>query len=660
MKLISCIKKNIKILLRSKGSALIVLLAPLIIVFIIGLGFMDNTEVKLNIGIHTKEQTELTQRYITAFNTTENNIIIYEQEEQCRNAIRDGVTVMCVIFSEDFEIRDGAKNELTFIVDESRINLVDKLISSFSTSLGTETSDISQEIAQQLLQIIEQTNTNAKESLTLIITNRAQQTNMNQELQSAKTTVTGIDTTKENINTRTIENKISDAESAVIKLRQDSQKLIDEAKKILIEVTDPEDLNESINKLQTTITTGNAINKVEDVSKAIKAMSTSINKITERLEKADTAKTNTANNLNKIQTSIETLIKNTEDIKIKQEQIINQIESFELRSARSITSPVNTKVESISTTNNRLTYSFSYLLTLAILFTALMLSSTLVYMEKDSKAYFRNFTTPTTQKYFIKINYLTSLIIIIIQTLFVLAIAHFALSVPILTNIEVTSVILLLGITFFITLGIVIGIISTTSEAVTMSTIVLGSVFLFLSNLILPLETLAPTISKIAGYNPFVIMSESIRKAMLFQSTFTQLQQELILLAGYTIIMITIMIIINKFGLKHFLATRRHKKNLLITEPEHLTLNIKNTQKKIKNIQELTDTLKTITEEEYQEIIKEQNPITQWLKETLRKKMLARRIKNKKLPEVIKKLEKHQKKKTNKNINSQKNNSLNN
>lgn len=124
--------------------------------------------------------------------------------------------------------------------------------------------------------------------------------------------------------------------------------------------------------------------------------------------------------------------------------------------------------------------------------------------------------------------------------------------------------------------------------------------------------------------------------------------------------MITIMIIINKFGLKHFLATRRHKKNLLITEPEHLTLNIKNTQKKIKNIQELTDTLKTITEEEYQEIIKEQNPITQWLKETLRKKMLARRIKNKKLPEVIKKLEKHQKKKTNKNINSQKNNSLNN
>jgi ABC-type multidrug transport system permease subunit len=138
--------------------------------------------------------------------------------------------------------------------------------------------------------------------------------------------------------------------------------------------------------------------------------------------------------LNTLQESLSTLTKNTDEIKIKQEQILQEIESFELRSARSITNPINTRTESVASTSNRLTYSFSYLLTLAILFIGLMLSSTLVYMEKDSKSFFRNFTTPTTQRYFAFINYLTALIIIIIQTLLILAIAHFTLSVPILTN----------------------------------------------------------------------------------------------------------------------------------------------------------------------------------------------------------------------------------
>jgi hypothetical protein len=150
MKLIRSIRKNFKILARSKGSALVVLLAPLLIVFIIGLGFMDNTELKLNIGVHEKQPTLLTSRYIESFSASDYNTIKYETEQQCISSIRDGVTVLCAVFSEDFEIRDGAKNELTFYVDESRMNLVDRLISSFSTTMGVESSDISEELAEQL------------------------------------------------------------------------------------------------------------------------------------------------------------------------------------------------------------------------------------------------------------------------------------------------------------------------------------------------------------------------------------------------------------------------------------------------------------------------------------------------------------------------------
>jgi hypothetical protein len=225
--------------------------------------------------------------------------------------------------------------------------------------------------------------------------------------------------------------------------------------------------------------------------------------------------------------------------------------------------------------------------------------------------------------------------------------------VPILSNALVTSTILFIGITLFIILGLFIGTISTTSEAVTMSNIVIGSVFLFLSNLILPLETLSPVIAKIASFNPYVIVSEGIRKAMLFNAGFEQIIPDIMMLISYIAILVTFMIIINQLGFKHFLATRRHKKNLLVTEPEHLIIEINNDVKIIKNIPDLIKTLKEMKEKEYEEITKKDNSIREWLKNTLNKRMLAIRIKNKKLEGAIEVLEKYQNKKDKK---EQKNN----
>ena len=644
MKLIRCIKKNLKVLARSKGSALVVLLAPLIIVFIIGLGFMEDPDVKLNIGIHTAEPSNLTNRYIESFNTTQHNIIMYDNKEDCMNSISEGNTVMCAIFSENFELKDDAKNELTFYVDESRMNLVDKLISSFSTTLGTETSEISEELAQELLRIIDKTHDDTTKSLALTINNRAQTNIIKQETKTTKDSMDGIDTTVETINTRTLENKARDIEDDFSELRRKARDIIRLAEGINFQGENETKLEEEIEKLDEIIDESNALSNLDDLQDSLSTISSRITRMTDRLESVGEAKEEITTNINKIQTAITTLDENTEKIKTKKEEIIHAIESFELRTARTITNPVNTETKSVATEESRLTYSFSYLLTLAILFIGIMLSSTLVYMEKDSKAFFRNFTTPTTQKYFTLINYLTSLIIITLQTIIILIIAYYTLNVPILNNALITATILLLGITFFIVLGILIGLLATTSEAVTMSTIVIGSIFLFLSNLILPLETLSPIISQIANYNPYVIVSEGIRKAMLFDITIQQAQTELILLSIYTIIITIIMILVNNLGIKHYLATRRHRKNLIITQPENLTLELKGHKKKIKNIPELIKELKEIKQDEYQELIKDENPISEWLRNNLEKKMLARRIRKKKLKDTIKILEKHQEK----------------
>ncbi|MFP4567645.1 MAG: ABC transporter permease [Candidatus Woesearchaeota archaeon] len=644
MKLIRCLKKNMKILARSKGSALVVLLAPLIIVFIIGLGFMEDVDQKLNIGVHTKESSTLADRYIQSFNTTEHNIIIYDSEKLCASSIEEGITVLCAVFSEDFEIRDGAKNELIFYVDESRMNLVDRLISSFSTSLGTESSEISEELANQLINIVEVANKKAEESLANIITTRAQIQTATNNIDTAKKETNAMDTTKETISTSNIQTKLNTVETEFDDIKSKAQTVVNEALEIEFNETQTE-LENAIDTLNTTIYNSKGTERIDELQTALATLSVSITKITDRIDKADKSKQEITNDLNQLQTSINTISQNTDELKTKQEEILAEIQSFELRSARSITNPVTTNVQSVSSTNTRLTYSFSYLLTLAILFIGLMLASTLVYMEKDSKAFFRNFTTPTTQKYFMYINYLTALIIIALQTIIILAIAHYTLSVPILTNPIVTIMILLLGITLFISMGLLIGTVSSTSEAVTMSNIVIGSVFLFLSNLILPLETLSPIVAKIASFNPYVIVSESLRRAMLFDAGFEQVYPDIIMLSAYIAIIMTLMIIINQLGFKHYIASRRHRKNLLVTEPENLILEMDEEVKVIKNMPELLAVLKKMTDEQYQDLIKRENPIRLWLKNNLKKNMLAYRLKNKKLSKVIELLEKYQHKK---------------
>lgn len=603
---------------------------------------MDNPELKLNIGVYERESSDLTLRYINSFNTSENNIITYETEDACIKSITDGITVLCAIFSEDFEIRDDAKNQLTFYVDESRINLADRLISSFSTTLGTESSDISEELAQQLLRIIEVTSVKATESLAITIANRVSIQKTKEELVATDKSVSGMDTATESINLRTLKSRASDIEKDYTELWTNAIKLYDSVRKT--DFANDSDVSDAISKLNKTITTTDALRRIDDLSKAIDSLSGSIDRLQERLEKAGTVQSQVIKNIEETKKETNKISANTESLKEKQEEILSEISAFELRSARSITNPVNTLIESVSSTNTRLTYSFSYLLTLAILFVGIMLSSTIVFMEKDSKAYFRNFTTPTTQTYMTLINYLTAIFIIVQQTILILLIAHFTLSVPILTNLLVTSIILFLGITLFITIGLLIGVMSTTSEALTMSNLIIGSIFLFLSNLIIPLETLSPLISKIATFNPYVIVSEGIRKAMLFQANFSNLVFELTMLIIYIIILIIAMILIHKLGFKKYFASRRHKKNLLITEPHNLLLEIDHQKKKIKNIPELTDFLKTIDEEKYKEITQKNNPISEWLSNNLKKKILAIRIKRKNLVKTIRILEKHQNK----------------
>ena len=60
MVLLKIIQKNLKLLIRSKSSALIIILGPLLVIFLVGIAFGNISKYSLNIGTYTESYTDIT------------------------------------------------------------------------------------------------------------------------------------------------------------------------------------------------------------------------------------------------------------------------------------------------------------------------------------------------------------------------------------------------------------------------------------------------------------------------------------------------------------------------------------------------------------------------------------------------------------------------
>jgi ABC-type multidrug transport system permease subunit len=239
-----------------------------------------------------------------------------------------------------------------------------------------------------------------------------------------------------------------------------------------------------------------------------------------------------------------------------------QINALKVTNAQSIVNPIKTTIKPVSTKSGNLSFIFPYFIILIIVFIGIMLSSNLIIMEKTSKAYFRNFTTPTKDLTFVMSIFLTSFIVVLLQLIFILALAYFFLNTFLFTNMLLTAILILGAISLFTLLGMVIGYLFNSQEAVTMASISMGSILLFLSNLILPLESLSPVIQSIARYNPYVICSELLKKLTIFSSTLSDVYIDFIIIAVYVVVLFALVMAIEKASKIQYISKKPITKQL--------------------------------------------------------------------------------------------------
>lgn len=631
--------KSLKLLIRSKGSALVVLLGPLLIVLIIGAGFYDTSTTQFNIGVFSSDGSELTERFITNLDTTENNVVRFDNSDTCIDSVKQGLVVTCIVFPNDFSISDEKVNEVLFYVDESRLNLVYRIISSLSLNLDLESTELTSELTAEILRIMASSSIEVSESLKTINA-------IESELSSSQTVNEDSIMIMNKLDVREVPLNISTASEDMKSIGRDFTIITDNAGDVVqngydlldkityngSEVTSLfealEDLNRSLDN------TNESIAALEDISESIFEASKNVDALKRKLDNSREARLEVLDELKILSEKLDSLILNTSSVKERLEKVKTEIGSFKLSNAESIVSPITTKIEHVSTSSGKITYSFPYLLMLIVMFVGLMLSGNLIFMEKDSRAYFRNFTTPIKNYYFLTMSYLTGLIILIVQITVILLLVFLALGVPVFDNFGITFVTILLSITVFILFGMFLGYLFSTSEAITMSTIAIGSVLIFFSNLILPIETLAPSIQTITRLNPYVIASETIRKSMLFSASFELVYIDLLILLGYSFVILIVFGLIVKHRGSTFGTKQSPMKNVdIVTADKHIFIEEKNLV--IKDLPSMIDSIRQLSDSEYKEATKTSNIFASWLEDNLHAKSVAKKMIGKPRKKVI-------------------------
>ncbi len=564
--------KNIKLLFRAKWSALIVIFAPLLLILLLGLSYNTSNNFGIIVGIYSPQFTEDITAFAELLKSEQFTIKEYhDQIESCVDDIKSGSVHTCISLPENLRVQDNSRKEITFYVDPSRINLVWMVQETVKSKFNLKSQEISQEITQGILSKVGQTKEGLGTKQGEVETIKGKTSSVNENTGEVKSSLSLLDLIfPENVyNLEGLTNltdtltkskeKLGIAIDAVESAGLDENK----TKEILAALNAAE---ASLGKTISSFGEGGMVQSIQNMQKdldlakeKLAAASTTVSSSTETLS-------NSAALLAELSSALESLQKSLVEMQ-------SQLEAMKVTDAQTITSPLVTKIEKVSGERTYLNYLFPALLVLVIMFSTLLLGTTLVMIEKHSPAFLRNFFVPVSKLTFITSTYVTNIILIVTQILIILGISLFFMKGT-LGSLAAVALILFISASVFTFIGMVIGYLFTSEETAALASISLGSVFLLFSGTILPLEAVPLLVRSIAGFNPFVLTEKLVREVFLFGASLSQNLLDLAILLGYAVLLFVIILVMESLLHKHLVQKFMHRHHVFHRQREKQQKNI--------------------------------------------------------------------------------------
>ncbi len=495
IKIFFMVKKDLKLLIRSRSSALIVIFGPLLTIFLIGMSFNTSSLYDLRIATYSSGYSDLSNSILSALQDQQYRVIKANTQDDCINGVKFNDYHICTVFPANMQVTNESKNTISLYVDESRINLAYLISSTISSKVSTKSSEVSMGLASDIITKLGNVKTKAEEGKPVLI-----------QLETVSRDATGK-----------IDDAVSDFNN--IDLKYDSG--LFNYSKIYAEI---ENLGNITNR-------SSAFRILKDYISDLKMETDNLGT---KMQKASSDIGSNVKNLNDVKNKFETDFKsNLDNAKSTLTNIQSDVDSVKITNAESIVSPIKTSVNAVTTKKTHLSFIFPTIVIMIVMFVSILLASSLVIREKTSKAYFRNFITPTGSLWFMVSLFLTNIFLVTLQVLVVFGAATYFFKNEFVPLIQPITILLAITISVFILIGMFIGYIFNSEETATLAAISTGSIMLFFSNTILPLESLPMYIKSIAIFNPFVISQEVLKSVILFNADLSLFANNIYMLLAY-------------------------------------------------------------------------------------------------------------------------------
>lgn len=561
-KIIKSVAKNFKILTRSKGSSLIVIIAPLILIILAGLAFSNTRLQGIKIGIYQEESEEFEQTIIQKLDEKSMQVIQFNTKEQCISSVKNQDTHLCMGIlkkgnSALSKIDERLDNSVVFHVDYSNLKLVYMVLNIIKEAVVEEARKVSNDILEKFSEDIEKTSSKMEKGEAPLEQAISYGRNLKDKLAEIETSLATFKTINitEPTNLNNLEAEISNTRIELNEFYGDMILVIEEIEANFGVSPITIDLRNQIDQYK--LSTEETLNYLDSQILTVNSTITASNLA---LTDFNTRKIELENNIRAIKTDLTYYLVQMEQVKEDVSEITTKLDEIKAIKFQEIIEPVpityepihgSDKAKELNTSLTYLDYFLPALTILVIMFVAISSSAILTIRERKNNAYLRNVLSPTKNGLFLFSTFLTCLIIVIVQVLILFIISNSAFNINIASQGFGTILLFLFLITsIFIFIGLILGYLFSSEETTVIAAISVILLFLLFSGLLIPIETMPIWLSSIMKYNPLIIAEISLRKILIFKSAFSEIIKELVILLVYSVVFISmgfIMQIITKY-----------------------------------------------------------------------------------------------------------------
>ncbi len=560
--LLESIKKDFKILFRSKLASFIVIASPLLLIFLIGFAYNAPETYRLNIGVYAESESPLTDSIIRSMKDSTFNIITYNSRSKCIQNIKLGIQNACVLFPENMSLK-SEHTDVKIVVDTSKTNIAWIVKDIVENKIKKKSVAISENITNNMIeQIVFVENESFKIKKTLADADKTSK-ELTETVKELKEKIQGFNTSYDFRSMKANETKkrAELAKTNINNLKIDVNELLDT-------------IDEQFNKIDTAFgnSTSEVKNTVKDAKSKINAAASLVSNSTElsrgNIIKLEELVNNIHGKINEIESWNsrneiarrkaltltgsalgygKNISRYVNALKSSNSLILKSFNRIEIRKPGEIAQPIKVSVDTVTPARSHMSIIFPQFLAVMLIFIGLLIPTIMRVHDKSSRAFVRQKLSPVYNSTFIFGTYLTNLIIILFQFLVVLGIAKFVLNLGLVGSFWTLLLSVVVISSSFIMVGMFIGQLFREEQSATIASMSLLALLLFFSGIIIPLESLPPSLFTVNYYNPFVMSISLLRANIFFGTPFMMLGNLYLIMIAYAAVFYILTLLLTDF-----------------------------------------------------------------------------------------------------------------